>query len=95
MANYLSVTSEMIRFFCHDKYILYVCLVCVGAFVTKAGYLLVNLATSAGAGGRGRRRELAGGRGWIPVASESENLTWESEGMSAHARLPLRGCGES
>ena len=33
----------------------------------------------------------AGGRGGVPVASESAESEWES----AHARLPLRGCGES
>ena len=32
----------------------------------------------------------AGGRGGVPVASESAESEWES----AHARLPLRGCGE-
>ena len=39
VANYLSVTSEMIRCFCHDKYILYVCLVRVWV------HLLLKLVT--------------------------------------------------
>ena len=37
----------------------------------------------------------AGGRGWVPVASESEESAEVSELISAHARLPLWGCGES
>ena len=37
----------------------------------------------------------AGGRGWVPVASESEESAEVSESLFAHARLPLRGCGES
>ena len=37
----------------------------------------------------------AGGRGWVPVASESEESAEVSELIFAHARLPLRGCGES
>ena len=36
----------------------------------------------------------AGGMGWVPVASESAESDLRVCQLFAHARLPLRGCGE-